>query len=442
MKRNVKFISKILLVFIFLTLLPVSLSSCEYTGKEIASVEYITESYAGGTREKHKIDFETGNVYESYYFGGEEEYKLDHSFDKSLSDEIIDMFYNQGLFNLLPKYRSLLLIMDGKGWEFTITYSDGTQKSSNGINAGPFWRFQKADEEYFKITGEDFLGLCDEYFMEAPYIVPSLRAYRNGELHRSRSIEVYPSEYTWNNKYFQDEYVANFPCFIDDIDLEKDSFVIDLSLGDDVEKIKVYSYADDSGYQEIDAEIKKEKSPFGYWQRILRFDAKINARYYLEIEYDYGIAKYCLSTELLTEKDRYKFLDRIDVIEYDKSNCITTEYRIIFSTGRVFLKKEILTGSDENLSEKYISDEFKYDARLSLDILEEFNELQFFDLESYTYDNDESKNTEWEIIMWHSSVNNEVFKTNDPEFANLLEHIDYAFHSIVGQYAFKWENIE
>ena len=72
MKRNVKFISKILLVFIFLTLLPVSLSSCEYTGKEIASVEYITESYAGGTREKHKIDFETCNVYESYYFGGEE----------------------------------------------------------------------------------------------------------------------------------------------------------------------------------------------------------------------------------------------------------------------------------------------------------------------------------------------------------------------------------
>ena len=65
--------------------------------------------------------------------------------------------------------------------------------------------------------------------------------------------------------------------------------------------------------------------------------------------------------------------------------------------------------------------------------------MQFFDLESYTYDNDESKNTEWEIIMWHSSVNNEVFKTNDPEFANLLEQIDYAFHNIVGQYAFKWE---
>ena len=48
MKRNVKIISKFLLVFVLLTLLPVSLSSCEYTGKEIVSIEKTNIEYMGG----------------------------------------------------------------------------------------------------------------------------------------------------------------------------------------------------------------------------------------------------------------------------------------------------------------------------------------------------------------------------------------------------------
>ena len=66
MKNAAQKISKILLVVMIFTLLPLSLSSCEYKGKEIVSIEKTSSNYMGGSTRGQKLYLKTGEVHTSY----------------------------------------------------------------------------------------------------------------------------------------------------------------------------------------------------------------------------------------------------------------------------------------------------------------------------------------------------------------------------------------
>lgn len=164
-KSTIAFISLIIIILF----IPLIFSSCKgeeikkYNGKEIAYIEYEICDFMGGATYNNKIDFGEGSVYfkRNYPYDLENsinEYQLKYTFDNSLSNDIINAFYNVGILDLDEKYKTDEAICDGGSWIFTICYKDGTQKISSGVNAGPTELFYIADDELIKITGKNFFG--------------------------------------------------------------------------------------------------------------------------------------------------------------------------------------------------------------------------------------------------------------------------------------------
>ena len=158
-KSTIAIIS-IIAVILFIPLLFFSCNDKEskvYNGKEIACIEYGICDFMGGATYNNKIDFGEGSVYfkRNYPYDLENsinEYQLKYTFDNSLSNDIINAFYNVGILDLDEEYKTDEAICDGGSWNFTIYYKDGTQKISSGVNAGPTELFYIADDELIKIA--------------------------------------------------------------------------------------------------------------------------------------------------------------------------------------------------------------------------------------------------------------------------------------------------
>lgn len=304
MKRNVKIISKFLLVFIFLTLLPVSLSSCEYTGKEIVSIEKTNIEYMGGATSGQRLDLLTGGVYEFEYYPYDEEasydYVLRYSYDASLSKEVVDAFYRVGLLSLRSKYEPLTIVMDGGGWELTITYADGTTKVSKGSNAGPYSIFRKAATEFYEITGGIFIQSPPAKYLGAP----SLRVVYYDEIKKDNGtthINIHgggmnPYTSTWRGKDTE----PDTEC-IKAFDVEKNNrnyVCVDSTASHTVFKsARVFAY---DGYfeneQEIPIEIRNTWSFTGLIDKEFTFDIEEDKTYVIILEFDEGRAEYVFTT--------------------------------------------------------------------------------------------------------------------------------------------------
>ncbi|MBQ7761191.1 MAG: hypothetical protein IJ400_03965 [Clostridia bacterium] len=157
--------SKIVASFIAVLMLIFLFSNCnkemEYNGKDIVSLEYITVDFMGGAMSYRKMNLDSGEIYKKDYYpydeGNSTEYQLIHRFDASKKQEIVNKFYNIGIFELDEKYRDDS-VMDGGSWQLIIRYADGTEKSSKGINAGPSHLFTDCDYAFYDITGVAFWG--------------------------------------------------------------------------------------------------------------------------------------------------------------------------------------------------------------------------------------------------------------------------------------------
>ncbi len=456
MKNAIHQISKILLLLMLFALLPLSLSSCQYKGQEIITIEYISIDYMGGVEDKQKIDFTTGNVYESYIIPGQEEnsydYRLAYSFNTDLADNIINEFYKAGVLDLKAHYKNNKSIVDGGGWNFIITYADGTTKVSSGSNAGPYNKFKKADEAFFLRTGYEFLGYCDDYLIEPPTIQMYFGAYpdkdraKGNDLVYSDESYISASNYQWNKKRSENNYIKYISYFTFLESYEYTSYYrVSLDFNSpllDYKKASVYSYTDNPNDKQS-VKIKKEIDFLnGEWQRSINFDVELNKNYIILLEFKSGKAEYYFSTVALPEEERYKFIEMIDIVEYDKSTDNSIAYRTIFTSGRVVKDKE---GPDVPYDHRWDKDyyiAYSYDNKLSDDILDAFNELGVFDFDRYTESNNESAALEWELIFTYSDGNSKTYKTDDPEIKLLLEKMDEAFFNIVGQYIFQWGYIK
>ena len=456
-----KLICKILLLSFVLSIF-ICASSCgivelEYSGKEIASIEYVSVDYMGGVQSKSKIDFTTCGVYESYIIPGQEEdsydYRLDYSFNADLSDDIINAFYNEGMFSLLPSYSNILPIMDGGGWNFTITYADGTSKKSSGSNAGPYNKFKNFDEAFFLLTGHEFLGYVDSFFTSPPMIQMNFGAYPDKDKVKGNYCEyddyetIYPSVYLWNNKKVDGDQMNYLPyfTFTDNNELAsycRVSFTVHTPIFG-LKKARVYSYTENvEDKQSVNVEKYSQYMSGDNCVRSFRFEVEANKNYIIELEFKYGTAEYYISTVSLPKDQQYKLIEMIDVVEYDKNSDNSIRYRTILSTGRVVKDKE---GPDVPYNNRwdeayYIS--YSYDNTLSEDILNAFNDLGVFDLDRYTESNNESAVLEWELTFTYTDGSVKTFKTDNPEFKTLLENMDEAFYEIVGQYIFEWGYIK
>ena len=457
-----KLIGKILFLSFVTSIFTCVFSSCgvvnlNYKGKEIASIEYISVDYNGGVQSKSKIDFTTCGVYESYIIPGQEEdsydYRLDYSFDSELSNDIINAFYNQGMFSLLPIYSNVLPIMDGGGWNFIITYADGTTKKSSGSNAGPYNIFRKADEAFFLLTGHEFLGYCDEEFMSPPMIHIGFGAYPDKDKVKGNyclykdSNGVYSSAYLWNNKKVEGDQINYLPYFTFADNYEPASYYsVSFTVYTSIfgfKKARAYSYTENvEDKQSVKVEKYNQYMSGDNCVRSFRFEAEPNKNYIIELELKYGTAEYYISTMALEKEEQYKLIEMIDVVEYDKSTDNSIKYRTIFTTGRVVKDKD---GPNITLNNQWSKDYYfyyDYDRCLSDEILKAFNDLGLFDFDRYTESNNESATIEWELSFTYTDGSVKTYKTDNPEFKTLLENMDEAFFEIVGQYIFKWEYIK
>ena len=304
MKRNVKIISKILLVFVFLTLLPVSLSSCEYTGKQIVSIEKTNVEYMGGATSGQRLDLLTGEVYEFEYYPYDEkasyDYRLRYSYDASLSKEVVDAFYRVGLLSLRSKYEPLTIVMDGGGWELTITYADGTTKVSRGSNAGPYSTFRKAATEFYEITGGIFIQSPPSKYLGAP----SLRVEYTMEIKKDNGTTyIYsygggmnPYTSTWRGKETEADPECIKAYHLDKSD--RNYVYVDSSASHTVFKsARVFAY---DGYfeneQEIPIEIRNSWSFTEGINKKFTFDIEEDKTYVIILEFDEGRAEYVFTT--------------------------------------------------------------------------------------------------------------------------------------------------
>ena len=161
--KHSKFVVSFIAVLIFLSAFSGCNAEKDYNGKDIVSFEYITVDSMGGATNYKKMLLNSGEIYEkNYYPYGEyeannTEYQLINTFDASKKQEIIKKFYNIGLLELEEEYRAYDVI-DGGSWNFIIEYSDGTKKSSLGVNDGPYHLFTEAVYCFYNITGVDFWG--------------------------------------------------------------------------------------------------------------------------------------------------------------------------------------------------------------------------------------------------------------------------------------------
>ena len=449
MKNAIQITSKILLVLMLLTLLPLSLSSCEYNGQEIVSIEYISVDYMGGVQDKQKIDFTTGNVYESYIIPGQEEdsydYRLDYSFDVALYDEIINAFYNSGILNLRRQYRSILPIIDGGGWDFIITYADGTTKISSGSNAVPRNKFKKADEEFFLLTGYEFLGYCDEYLISPPAVEMSFIVFSDSTANET-AYYISASNYQWNNKKSENKNIKYIPYFTFIDNYEKANYY-GVSLNYiaplfDYKKASVYSYTDNPNERQSVQTEKELDFMGGDWYRRMRFDIEPNKNYVILLEFKSGSVEYYFSTVALPKEKQYKFIEMIDITERDKTTNNSINYRTIFTSGVVVKDKEGPNVPYNNRWDEAYYISYYYDKTLSNDILDAFNELGVFDFDKYIQSNNEATTLEWELTFTYTDGSVKTYKTDNPETKLLLEKMDEAFFNIVGQYIFQWGYIK
>lgn len=135
------------------------LSSCAPKGDEVEYIQYKTIDYNGGYTVDRIMNFSSGEVLEKRgipTWDMEDEYTVIYTFDTALNDEILKGFHSAGIFRLRSRYNTLSTIMDGGGWVLKIKYTDGTEKESHGSNAGPYWRFNMADDAFFRATGKKF----------------------------------------------------------------------------------------------------------------------------------------------------------------------------------------------------------------------------------------------------------------------------------------------
>ncbi len=301
MKKTIVKICRILLVLILLSLLPISLSSCEYTGKEIASIEDVSTDYMGGIVTKNKLLLQTGEIYTSHNVPSNPEnsydYRIAFSYDPSLSDEIIDAFYSVGLFNLLPSYKSIFPVMDGGGWELIITYTDGTTKVSRGSNAGPYSTFQRAGLAFYEITGGDFLYAPSGEYKYAPSISLDTRysdeannaVYINGFF----GISAYQGHWRDREMPVREGAIQNIEM-LSGFDYTVHVYMQDYQ--DQFTHATVYAYKDSyENKKEVEIDIKTDFELTGI-KRSFTFIPEPNTNYVIYLVFELGSAEYRLST--------------------------------------------------------------------------------------------------------------------------------------------------
>lgn len=298
MKNATKKISRILIFVMILTLLPLSLSSCEYKGKEIVSIEKTSSDYMGGSTSGQKLYLKTGEVHTSYYsyYMPEEsyDYKLDYSYDPAISPQIVNEFYRIGLFNLKDNYKPLSPVMDGGGWTLTITYADGTTKKSTGSNAGPYLIFQKAGEAFYDITGGDFIRTPSDEYKYAPSI-SFYTKYSDTNTTHVNGFGIAAYRGTWRGREMpQREDTVKCISL-----LQGYEYVAEVSTQNYEKQFasaKVYAYGDDiTDKREVETKLETRISLNGLEQTI-SFVIEPNTNYLICIEFKLGNAEYLITT--------------------------------------------------------------------------------------------------------------------------------------------------
>ncbi|MBO5312624.1 MAG: hypothetical protein J6B29_01530 [Clostridia bacterium] len=148
------------------------LFSCnrEYKGKEIESIEYTTCSFMGGYTQSRRLVLSSGEILAKECIPWEDidgEYAVVGTIDTDKNGEILNMLSSLGLFSLDGEYANYN-VLDGGSWTYKITYADGTEKTSVGINAGPDNLFKEADILFFDLTGYELFGKVPQSYKEPP----------------------------------------------------------------------------------------------------------------------------------------------------------------------------------------------------------------------------------------------------------------------------------
>ncbi|MBR2965355.1 MAG: hypothetical protein IKC34_02260 [Clostridia bacterium] len=291
----------ILLIFISSLL---SLFSCaepsenilSYDGPQIKSFEYIHVDYNGCLTECKLLDLESGTVFFKRYFPSDEkiaDYEVLYTIDLSKKELLINLLYTAGLFNLDELYTTEDLIYDGGGFEFIISYADGSEKLSRGSNAEPTEIFKKADEYFFDVTGEEFIGRVEDSYKYPP------KTYIQTNHHEDfphsgpqKYLLLSPYRYTWRKHNFNAD---SFTVPTIEPTKNGDDQLIMLQYSDDIIKdVKIFTY--ESSETEKNSLRRKKNTGYSKSHYVI-FDLKPNTNYIVILEFENGTAEYRFKTE-------------------------------------------------------------------------------------------------------------------------------------------------
>ena len=123
--------------------------------KDFSKLFYRTEDYMSGVVEERIIYFhENYFLHQNFDINNEREEISRHTFTEEEKTAFIDSIYEAGLLNIDNEYINDNA-QDGGEWKLWITFHDGDDFVSSGVNDGPYDVFGACAVAFYNLCGEE-----------------------------------------------------------------------------------------------------------------------------------------------------------------------------------------------------------------------------------------------------------------------------------------------
>ncbi len=274
-----------------------------YEGLRIKKITYKTVDYFGGATTTSILDLESNEYLISGYTQYDEEAKmrLVSTFSDEDEEIFLDNIYKSGLLKIKDNYKTTDIIMDGGGWTLIIEFDDGTEKTSDGDNDGPYELFNKCAIYFYDLCGSGVIGyLSEEYFYPQDMnMCVFFRYYEGNNIHSHNGWStVYTVEYKWYKKILVDNDVFDMCDSKKTEFLSDKEYFVSFTTGNYFYELKfskfvLYSY-------DYNKELTNERKLYECgWFSQIDLELEMDKIYVFELFYDNGnYVKYAFSTKL------------------------------------------------------------------------------------------------------------------------------------------------
>ncbi|MBQ9124443.1 MAG: hypothetical protein IJY14_02010 [Acholeplasmatales bacterium] len=294
-----KFRRVLSILCISLVLLLVSCNDNEEERMGVLKLTFKRINYFGGYTTNEVLDFENNQFLKNGYtpeYEEEPELEVRREFTEEEEKYFIDGCYDNGLFKIDELYANYDFI-DGGEWQLIVEFSDGTIKTSRGINETPTIVFNKCSTYFYDICREEILGTLPSYYYEAPNV--DFDCYCKSD---SKNIHNSAKKYNYIWNKFSEEninlYELNEKNSADYFSTDKEYKLIlettNYRCNEKFTSITIKSY-------DYNQELSNEEIVYNdIWFKRIEIDLELNKIYVYELTFEDGdYAQYTFNTKVI-----------------------------------------------------------------------------------------------------------------------------------------------